>query len=243
MRQLSFTFDLDWAPEPMIDDLAGILEQHDLPATVFCTHRSPAVDRLLALPRAETGIHPNYLSDGEPGQILERLAATFPTARAVRNHGLYFHSGLLPICHRAGLKILSNDLMFLRPNLEPWYDWSGMVRVPIFWEDDVHCAFFGRDFSVGLLQLDQPGLKVLNFHPVHLCLNTRDLDEYRAAKGHLADGAWTPNPGTGIRTLFEQVVAQAGPEELITVGEIAAGFARHNAYHGHYRPERDRDSD
>lgn len=235
MNDVCFTFDLDWAPERMVDELRELLEEHDLPATVFCTHRSPAVERLLARESCEPGLHPNFLAGGDPGAILARLRSEIPDASAVRNHALYYHSGLLALFHRAGLRVLSNDLMFLQPQIEPWYDWSGMVRLPIYWEDDVHCAFFERVFSPELLALERPGLKVLSFHPVHLCLNTRDLGEYRALKQDVAAGRVVrPAAGPGIRTLFEEVVRRVSKDDLATLGEVAVRFQEERVYTGCY---------
>ena len=139
------------------------------------------------------------------------------------------------------MRVLSNDLMFLQPRLTPWYDWSGLVRVPIFWEDDVHCVYFERQFSLDLLQLERPGLKVLNFHPVHLSLNTRDLREYRQAKDDLARGQGAPGPG--VRTLFEALASQVAPDELATLGEIAARFTQEHEYVGHSAQELDGGAD
>lgn len=209
-----FTFDIDWAPEPMIDALRELLAAHDLPATIFCTHPSPATERLLALPRCETAVHPNFLSGRPPGAVLDEVLGWFPAARGVRNHGLSYSSRLLPLLHRAGAAYLSNDLAFLQPDLRPTYDWSGLVRLPIYWEDDVHCVYFDgvpadHAFDPARVPLDRPGLHILDFHPVHLFLNTGDLSVYTAAKERLRDpdqARALRNPGPGVRTLFDGLV-------------------------------------
>lgn len=237
-----FTFDIDWAPEPMIDALRERIAAHDLPATIFCTHRSPATERLLALPRCETAVHPNFLSGRDPGEVLDEIRGWFPAARGVRNHGLYYSSRLLPLLHRAGAAYLSNDLAFLEPDLAPRYDWSGMVRLPIYWEDDVHCVYFDGApsddaFAPARVPLSGPGLAVLNFHPVHLYLNTRDLSAYMAAKQDLRDPDKAPalrNPGPGVGTLFESLARAAARRTCKTLGEVAEDFRARVTYAGRY---------
>ncbi|MCA9666960.1 MAG: hypothetical protein KC503_15280, partial [Myxococcales bacterium] len=144
---ICFTFDIDWAPEFMIDELRTLLAEHALPATVFCTHESDATRRLLALDHVEHGLHPNFLVAREEAQVLDDLRGLYPGARVARNHALYYHSRLLALLHRAGIEAFSNTLMFLEPGLHPHYDWSGLVRLPIFWEDDVHAVFFDGAFD------------------------------------------------------------------------------------------------
>ena len=37
---ICLTFNIDWAPEPVLDDLFGLLASHRVKATVFATHDS-----------------------------------------------------------------------------------------------------------------------------------------------------------------------------------------------------------
>lgn len=242
------SFDIDWAPDFMIDGLSALLARTPRPFTVFCTHDSPATRRLLALPGCEVALHPNFLAAAEPGgdsaplaareaRILDDLRARFPDARGVRNHALYYHSRLLALFHRASVSYLSNDLCFLAPGLAAHRDWSGLVRVPIYWEDDVHCVYFDRRFDLDALALDRPGLQVLNFHPVHVYLNTADLMDYQRAKPALADRARAEalrHLGAGVRTLLEDLLAAVSPSRCRTVGAVADELARSQPYTGHY---------
>ena len=229
------TLDLDWAPDHVIEDTRQLLQQAGLPTTIFATHQSPGVTALLALPGCEPGVHPNFLSDANEDAVLSRVLTAFPAAVGVRSHELYFDSRLLPLFQRKGVRYFSNDLMFLHPGLEPYYDWSGQMRLPLFWEDDVHCLFFDGRFDCAALRLDQPGLKVLNFHPVHLFLNTREIVDYRAAKPVLADPVAARKlrrEGPGIRTLFLDVVGRLRGAEMRTLGALAEGFRAAHVFEG-----------
>jgi len=235
---LCFTFDLDWAPDDILEDLHGLLHEAAIPVTFFCTHATTGTERLLQLPNCEAAIHPNFLSDRQPELVLGELLAQYPSAVGVRNHVLFYHSRLLTLFHSAGLEYLSNDLMFLHAELAPFYDWSGLVRLPIFWEDDVHCIFFEQRFEEEALNLRTPGLKILSFHPVHLYLNSQDMVSYQAGKHALRDPASARAArranGRGIRTLFLDLLARAGTYKTATLSQVAATFKERNVYQGHY---------
>jgi hypothetical protein len=224
---LHLTFDLDWAPDFALEDLRELLGQSGAATTVFCTHRSDGVDRIVALPGIETAIHPNFLGASDEEGKLRELLGWFPGVRGVRNHRLYYHSGLAPLFRKAGLLYLSNDLLFLEPDLRPYRDWAGLVRLPIYWEDDIHCACFGDRFEERDLALDRSGLRILNFHPVHLYLNTNDLRWYQAHKEEIRDERKARSmrrPGRGIRTLFEGLLGRLRAAELETLGATADRF-------------------
>ena len=234
------TLDLDWAPDHVLQDTRLLLQQVGLPATIFATHQSPAVTTLLALVGCETGVHPNFLGGADEDAVLTRLLTAFPTAAGVRSHELYFNSRLLPLFQRKGVRYFSNDLMFLHSGLQPYYDWSGLVRLPLYWEDDVHCLYFDGRFDCAALQLDRPGLKVLNFHPVHLFLNTREIADYQAAKPALADPAAARafrREGLGIRTLFLDLVGRLHPAQMRTLSSVAEEFRAAHRFAG-CTPER-----
>ncbi|WP_428261326.1 hypothetical protein [Haliangium sp.] len=254
--RICFSFDIDWAPEFMIDELAALMSEHARPFTVFCTHDSPATRRLLAVPGCETALHPNFLAafGSDPSgadlhqreaDVLDRLMASFPDARGVRNHALYYHSRLLALFHGRGVEYLSNDLRFLAADTQPYRDWSGLVRVPIYWEDDVHCVYFDGRFeldvvlppeSVGPAPAPAP-LRVFNFHPVHVFLNTCDLSAYQRAKPHLHDRARAEHarhPGAGVATLLRALLAATPAAQCASVADVARDHAAAAPYRGRY---------
>ena len=231
------TFDIDWAPEFAIDDLTELLTATRVPVTVFHTHRTGAAERLLKRPNTETAVHPNFLDAPDPAVRLKEVLTAFPAAKGVRNHRLYYHSGLLGVFHKAGIEYLSNDLLFLQEALQPLYDWSGLVRLPIYWEDDVQSIYFGDRYDLAVLNLARKGMKVFNFHPIHLFLNTRDVREYRAVKSQLKeerDARKHQKSGRGIRTLFLELLREIEKSGTKTLGEAARDFRRAKKYEGHY---------
>jgi len=230
------TLDLDWAPDHVLEDTRALLAEAGLPATIFATHHTPGVLALSNLAGVEMGLHPNFFGAPDENLALSRLLSDFPGAIGVRDHLLFYHSRLLPLFAQKGIRYFSNDLMFLQPGLAPHYDWSGLVRLPIYWEDDIHCLYFDNRFDIDTLKLEQPGMKILNFHPVHLYLNTRDEADYRAAKPELQDPEAARahrQEGPGIRTLFLDVVRRLRSAPAPLLSSLAEQFRASSPFAGH----------
>lgn len=200
--KIFLTFDIDWAHDAILADTIDLVEQAGASATWFVTHETVLLDRLRSNPRFELGIHPNFNflleSDSRNGssaqEVVDRLMAIVPEAKSVRSHSLTQSSRLLDIFRAANLSFDSNDCIPAHTGIElkPWALWNGMVRVPYVWADDFSCLFddLAAKDTQALVQL--PGLRVLDFHPIHVFLNTENLERYE-----------------GVRPLFGR------PEELI----------------------------
>ena len=64
--------------------------------------------------------------------------------------------------------------------LKPWALWNGMLKVPYFWEDDL--AFTRQDrFDLDEL-VNLNGVKVFDFHPIHIHLNTEHPERYESSR-------------------------------------------------------------
>ena len=69
---------------------------------------------------------------------------------------------------------------------KPFEDWNfGLTRMPHFWEDDLHIAY--KDDWNTEIYLNSPGLKIFDFHPIHLFLNTEELERYNSCRGIFQD--------------------------------------------------------
>ncbi|BCB21370.1 hypothetical protein OCUBac02_42640 [Bosea sp. ANAM02] len=73
---------------------------------------------------------------------------------------------------------------FLPPSagddIPPWIDFTGIVQVPIRWEDDVHLL----DPTIGepVAHLGKITPLTVDFHPIHLFLNTTSIAEYEHSR-------------------------------------------------------------
>lgn len=192
-----FTIDIDWAPEAVIEDTLRLFQEHEVPATIFATHRSGALD---AADRHlfEIGIHPNFNpllagGGGAAARLVDDLLAEYPEARGVRSHSMTQSTPLLDLFRSRGLLYDANLFLPYWADIHPFQIWNGLWRVPYNWEDDIHFSY-GRSFeSTGLT--DDAAVNVLDFHPIHVYLNTDTRERYEAARPHYQ----TPETLVGLR--------------------------------------------
>ena len=88
------TFDIDWAPDWMIEQIAQVLIEKSVKSTWFVTHQSKAIEKLRQYDDLfELGIHPNLLNGSTHGKteddVLTHLKQIVPEAVSMRTHGLY----------------------------------------------------------------------------------------------------------------------------------------------------------
>jgi hypothetical protein len=189
-RELALTFDIDWAPDFVIEDVVDLIRAAGVRSTWFVTHSSPALVSLRARPDLfEVGIHPNFLPGSTHGanvrEVLDHMMGLVPEAVSMRTHGGYQFSDLfIEVVTRTPIHADSSVFLpgheNLRPLLLPLAQ-GRLVRVPYYWEDDVE-MFHGRRSYIASDHLASAGLMVFNFHPIHVFLNGADGEAYAAAK-------------------------------------------------------------
>lgn len=216
--RIFLTIDLDWAADEVVLDTIQMLEAAGVAATFFVTHATPLLARLRRNPKFELGIHPDFngLLDGTASQprsavsVIDNLLALVPEAKAVRSHSMTQSSRLLDLFRNAGLTHESNHFIPAHTGiaLKPFRHWNGLVRAPYFWEDDVALAYkVGPEIEE--LALEAQRLKVFDFHPIHIALNTADMEHYERTRSVHGDWAAIQDrmfEGTGIRTLFQRLL-------------------------------------
>lgn len=189
------TFDIDWAHDQVIADCVDLVERAEAMATWFATHATPLLERLRHNPLFEIGIHPNFVpllngsrqAGSNVAEVISQLKAIVPEATSARSHSLVHSTQILHGFTQCGI---THDVNCLVPEsagitLSPWALWDGLIRVPYFWEDDVACLFGDTDMAhtenLSVLR-HRPGIKVFNFHPIHVFLNTEHLDRYERTR-------------------------------------------------------------
>ncbi len=184
------TIDIDWAHDDLLYDTINLLKAHEVPATWFVTHDTPALEALRSNSSFELGIHPNFnkLLSGldDPGASMEseidRLLEIVPEAKSVRSHSMTQSSVLLNCFRERGLKVDSNQFLAASSGIpcRPYLHWNGLVRVPYSWEDDIH--WLDSQSPEINEYLARAELKVLDFHPIHIFLNTESADRYETSR-------------------------------------------------------------
>lgn len=179
---LCLTFDTDHMDEQR---MAEFLATVDIPGTgtFFCTQKYDCLD---ATPH-ELAPHPTLPSGTDWRVELLRMREMFPAARGWRAHSCVFSNLLAEWLGSNGYRYVSANAEFgckgIKPLREPW----GVWHFPIFYMDtmDFSSACFWGDqadppFSDSLIEtaLGDDGVYVLDFHPIHLLLNTPNRDHY-----------------------------------------------------------------
>ena len=186
---LFLSFDQDWAPEWATRAITDTLQEAGLEGTLFVTHPCPSLKALRESGHIELGWHPNFLPGSSHGasvdEVLDTMAMWVPEAVGARAHTLMRGTPLLQAYKARGLRYDAADIFDGRANLSPFESWTGVLRLPIWFEDDVHLER-GLPCQLDALALEAPGLKICTFHPVLVALNASDLSCYRALKADLA---------------------------------------------------------
>ena len=217
MNRWFLTIDVDWAPDEAIADTIDLIQRFGSASTWMVTHDTPLLDDLRKSSAVELGIHPNFngLLQGHDTRgftsaraVIEDLVALVPEAKAMRSHSVAQSSPVLDFCAEHGL---THDVNMFIPSgsanvCTPWKSWNGMTRVPYVWEDDVWCLYEATDQPERTpleIYTSYQGIVVINFHPIHVYLNTERLERYeslrhvhhngRALLKHRYDGYGTRN--------------------------------------------------
>lgn len=223
MNEPLITLDIDWAPDFVIDFVAEQLIKHQVCATWFVTHASPAIERLRQYPNLfELGIHPNFLAGSThgttPNEILSHCMNLVPEATSVRTHGLVQSTPLLSRI-MARTPVTTDVSLFLphTPGLQPTeYIWQRrtLLRIPYFWEDDFEMERSKPIWDLAPLLALGEGLKIFDFHPIHVYLNSLDMGPYTVLKQQVrklseatrVDVDPFVHVGIGTQTLFMELV-------------------------------------
>lgn len=188
------TFDVEWANDEILSYCIDLCDQLEVQATFFATHATAVLERLKNRPEYELGIHPNFNplfaqdeSARSPEEIVMELKRIVPEALSVRSHCVTQSAGILDLFAKYGF---THDVNTWVPHwsnigLKPWRDKNNLIRVPFFWADDDHST--GQDTVSASDMLDQEGLRVFCFHPIHIYLNTCRYSTYEKSKPYCND--------------------------------------------------------
>ncbi len=218
------TSDQDWAPDWALRGLLEIAAKHDVPFHLFVTNQSQALSE--GWPMDLTlGIHPNFLPGSTHGtshdEVIDSCLEIVGDTNSFRSHRYAEDNHILLNLLSRGFVADSNLVTFLQPALAPIIHSTGLLRLPVFLEDDVFLWWRGPEmrFETVTSMLFSPGLKILNFHPSFVALNAPSVDYFEKRRPALFGAPeerrqLEPYDGRGVMTLLVELI------ETVT----AAGF-------------------
>lgn len=225
-----FTSDLDWAPESMIEETLEIFKKYNVPLTPFITHRSEAIERCYEGEKAKyVGLHPNFLPNSSHGKtvddVISHVIGLWPGARCFRSHNYVDSLVIAQKFYEKGFRYDSNLCLYLEPHVVPLHHATGLLRFPVFFEDilflDKNEDGVSRPYLLSPLVVS--GLKIFNFHPIHVCLNTPNVEYYLKVKSQVyehRDWASLVYHGIGIRTYLEMLLGFMQDKEKVYLDEL-----------------------
>lgn len=217
------TSDQDWAPEWANEIFLQKVGRWGIPAHVFRTSPSATLEEALRKGVIEQGWHPNFMPGSSHGATVDETVAycqrEFPGARTARGHCFAEDSFRMRALAKAGIIADSQNPTPCQGYLLPMVHVSGILRLPVYFEDDVAFDAADRAFTVDVFRktLFTPGLKILNFHPTFVGCNTPSLAHYTETRGNVfgtsapAEGVrWT---GRGTANMFDELM-----HEILSAG-------------------------
>jgi len=181
MNSISFTIDIDWVNDYVLADTLNIFIDNNIKCTLFATHYSDLLTNL-DTDLFEIAIHPNFnpllnnKSNKNASELIDDLKEIFPNSIGIRSHSLVNSTYLFDTFNQKGFLYESNLLLPYQKLIKPFELWNKLVRIPFNWEDDIHCMYNKNFNSLGIdNNIDDV---ICNLHPIHIFLNTENLERY-----------------------------------------------------------------
>lgn len=227
------TFDTDWMRD--VDMCKFIDEYSELPRSTFFLHEHTGSWR----PKFhEHGPHPSIPTSGD----VAALAMTAPESGQVglRSHSCVTSHMLSVKWAEQGFLYQSNECRLFATSAEPYRTSWGIWEAPICYMDNMDLWYpqnwprkNHKPLSSVVVEraLGSQGTFMLDLHPLHIALNTVDVDDYVAKREKLnttgcspwslATGEW------GVRSLFELLLSRIDSDRAESVSvQGAIGLAQ-----------------
>ena len=217
------SLDVDWAPEPVLENVIERLKVSGIKFTLFVTHESEVLKRNYKEEKIEWGLHPDFnpllkqeKGAKSPSETIAALKEIVPQAEVLRSHSMTHSGSWLGIYKEAGITHLSQYYLPDCETISPIAHLNGIVEAPVYFADDG--LLFNSRLNEGKIsetaaRIRKPGsfLKVLNFHPIHVFLNSGSMEAYTnyktaSVKG-VEDLSIFVSLQLGISDLFAEIVS------------------------------------
>lgn len=171
------SFDIDWAPDFMLETIANLVSGLDV--SFMHTHKSKISSQIAQ--EFPSGIHPNILKNSDQGSTLDEVIHFFKKLKinfdTCRFHRLHYGYSDLKILSQHGVQLDSSTILFNGKNIIPNYHYDiDIILAPYFWEDGINITS-KKFLKTNFIDWETKGLKIFDFHPVDIYLNTSSIGQ------------------------------------------------------------------
>ena len=186
-KKIHLSFDIDWAPDWIIDDILNFLKKKKCKVTFFITHKSEIIKKIREDGHT-IGIHPNFYKkscqEEKPIKVVENLLNIAPDAQIMRTHRLFYDSGVFSKIFSIfkNLKYDCSLYTYKFPLIKKFKLFTDNVeinRINFNWMD--YTALMDNKNSWNKINFDA-NLYFMNFHPILLFINAAKYKDYAALK-------------------------------------------------------------
>ena len=240
---ICLTFDIDFAPDYMIKHTLTLLKKFNVKATFFATHNSPIVKKIAQDSQFELGTHiyvgPGSTQGTDIGEIIKDFRRVYPKVLGNRFHILHYsYRDLAKLGDYSYLYDVST-LRFNTPYLLPSFHKDiNLILLTYSWEDGI-CENARFPMSLSSIDLNSPGMKIINFHPMNIFINGSNADARLKFMRENPDLLHCPRhiaeryrqKGMGVETVLIEMLAMVDRQRYncITLMELAKKFKTFSA--------------
>ena len=209
----ALTSDQDWAPPWAMESF--LETTRNMPVHIFRTNPCEVLDRAFELGKITQGWHPNLLPNSSHGKtqemVIKYMVKHFPNCNTARNHTYLTNTHFDRLLFKSGIRADSQIATYHQEHLFPIKDISGIMRFPVFFEDDVFFDYESPSLHTDnlLKNLFSPGLKIFNLHAIFIACNTPSSQHYQKFKSKIfasrTKSAEIVYNGKGIKTVFTKI--------------------------------------
>ena len=231
-----FTIDIDWASETVLELFFNEFLSYRILPTVFVTHASKIIDDLFINKKIERGIHPNFLNESSHGNsfedVIKNCLEYAPESRLYRSHRGFSSTDTNHLLkNNYNFVLSSNTVTVLQQHLQPLLHESGLIEIPVFFEDGTHLYNkLELDIKKYLKRFTSPGIKIISFHPMNFVINPGTLQFMRGIKDTLSREEFNTlssdkvvyycNQSKGIKDICIEILKLSQQYQVTTLSEL-----------------------
>ena len=178
LESIFLSFDIDWAPDFILKDLRNLLDETN--ASFMVTHDSQYTRELENI--FSVGTHPNLRKGSSQGDDIFECIDFYKSNNLSRFtinrfHVLGFAYPDVVALSQEGLKLDSSSLFLNHHFITPHYQEEiDVISAPYFWEDGMRLNN-RTSYDDSFIDFECPGLKIFDFHPIDIFLNTFSIEQ------------------------------------------------------------------